>query len=399
MPSDPALTAAQARDALPDPAITSAAISLVSALGVLRRQLTLATLLTSSDGTILEASAAARTVIRAPRGPLPGKQIFAFIAQVDRTRMRSALRDACTRDGLVQTKAMLTPRQGDAAASLQLALVRESALTLPGRGSGVGENSSAINDGDAPATVRWLILPDYESAEQTPAPGQFEALTRLCQLQFDPESDLRTLLSRVIRLCLQAVPDADDASLVIGSPLRPTLTVATSAAAQHLDGMQHQRGSGPALDAYRSHRPVALSPPAVGEQLGLGSHPQAAALTSLLIVPLSSHGHATGVLTLYARRSQRLATMTTLREVMPFVEAAQSLTRQAQSHDEMRRTEQQLETALLSRAVIDQAKGMLMALLACDADQAFEHLTRLSSNRHEKVRDVAQAMVDRSRPA
>jgi AmiR/NasT family two-component response regulator len=37
---------------------------------------------------------------------------------------------------------------------------------------------------------------------------------------------------------------------------------------------------------------------------------------------------------------------------------------------------------------------MIMVTLKCDADVAFAHLVRMSSSRHEKVRDVAQGMVD-----
>jgi transcriptional regulator with GAF, ATPase, and Fis domain len=230
--------------------------------------------------------------------------------------------------------------------------------------------------------------------EQTPLLRQLEAYTRLCRLRVDAGSDLRSLLARVIQLCAHAVLEADDVSLVIGSPMHPTLTVASSAAAQTVDGVQHLRGCGPALDAYRSHRPVALGTRAVAEHPGLRDDPQAAVVTSLLALPLIIEGRATGVLTLYARRSQRLATMTALREAMPFVEVAQTLFRETQSYAEMRQTTKQLEAALISRAVIDQAKGMVMAGMICDADEAFAHLSRLSSARHQKLRDVAQGMVD-----
>lgn len=344
--------------------------------------LPLATVLTSASGRILEANAAARTVLRVPRGPLPGKPIFAFIVQDDRSRLRQALTRAGAVDELVQTTAMLAPRTGVVAASSHLALAREPS---PEPATRLGETSPS---------VRWIILPDYESAERTPSHQQLEALTRLCQLRVDADSDLRSMLNRVARLCLQAVSNADDVSLVLGSPLQPTLTLTSSATAQHLDGVQHLRAAGPVLDAYQSHRPVALSAESVAEHPGLRDDAQAATVTSLLAIPLIIDGLAIGVLTLYARGSQRLATMMTLREAMPFVEAAQTLIRDTQSRAEMMHTQAQLETALTSRAVIDQAKGMLMAFLTCDADEAFEHLTRLSSSRHEKLRTVAQSMVD-----
>ena len=53
-----------------------------------------------------------------------------------------------------------------------------------------------------------------------------------------------------------------------------------------------------------------------------------------------------------------------------------------------------LGRALESRAVIDQAKGIVMADRHVDAETAFEHLVRLSSTRHVKLKEIAQEIVD-----
>ena len=53
-----------------------------------------------------------------------------------------------------------------------------------------------------------------------------------------------------------------------------------------------------------------------------------------------------------------------------------------------------LEKALTSRAVIDQAKGVLMARLGIDADAAFARLVGLSNRLNVKVRDIAQLVVE-----
>jgi hypothetical protein len=55
----------------------------------------------------------------------------------------------------------------------------------------------------------------------------------------------------------------------------------------------------------------------------------------------------------------------------------------------------QLEQALPSRAVIDQAIGIVMAESRCDAEQAFAALTRASNNRNMKLRDLATEIVTR----
>ncbi len=46
-----------------------------------------------------------------------------------------------------------------------------------------------------------------------------------------------------------------------------------------------------------------------------------------------------------------------------------------------------------SRAVIEQAKGILMAQRRCGADEAFDVLVRLSQETHRKLREIAEAIV------
>ena len=53
----------------------------------------------------------------------------------------------------------------------------------------------------------------------------------------------------------------------------------------------------------------------------------------------------------------------------------------------------QLRTAMASRAVIEQAKGVLMLLTGCGDQVAFDLLTHMSSHTHRKVRDIAQELV------
>jgi AmiR/NasT family two-component response regulator len=55
---------------------------------------------------------------------------------------------------------------------------------------------------------------------------------------------------------------------------------------------------------------------------------------------------------------------------------------------------QHLQTALASRAVIDQAKGILMERYRLTAAQAFDALARLSNETNTKVRDLAAHLVD-----
>ena len=64
------------------------------------------------------------------------------------------------------------------------------------------------------------------------------------------------------------------------------------------------------------------------------------------------------------------------------------------THAEALQTEvAQLRTAMASRAVIEQAKGILMLLTHCGEQTAFDLLSHMSSYTHRKVRDVAAALT------
>ncbi|HEV7872446.1 MAG TPA: PAS and ANTAR domain-containing protein [Modestobacter sp.] len=53
----------------------------------------------------------------------------------------------------------------------------------------------------------------------------------------------------------------------------------------------------------------------------------------------------------------------------------------------------QLRQAMASRAAIEQAKGVLMLLMGCGDQVAFDLLAHISSHTHRKVRDVAVAIT------
>ena len=53
-----------------------------------------------------------------------------------------------------------------------------------------------------------------------------------------------------------------------------------------------------------------------------------------------------------------------------------------------------METALASRGVIEQAKGILMAAQRCSAEEAFDLLRRASQRENRKLRDIATQIVE-----
>lgn len=76
-----------------------------------------------------------------------------------------------------------------------------------------------------------------------------------------------------------------------------------------------------------------------------------------------------------------------------FATAASATITSAQRQQRSRQHIEQLERALVSRAVIDQAKGVLMAVHRCTADEAFRMLVDRSQYENVKLHDVAHTLL------
>lgn len=87
--------------------------------------------------------------------------------------------------------------------------------------------------------------------------------------------------------------------------------------------------------------------------------------------------------------------LTTPREEQPLPTAVTSAgeTELAIEILQLRARNEQLEQALVSRAVIDQARGMVMALAPCSSHRAWGLLVEVSQHCNVKLRDVAAALV------
>jgi len=63
------------------------------------------------------------------------------------------------------------------------------------------------------------------------------------------------------------------------------------------------------------------------------------------------------------------------------------------AYGQAQRTATQLKDSVAARAITDQAKGILMHALGCDAEEALRHLRRESQRRHLKVTEVAAQII------
>lgn len=174
---------------------------------------------------------------------------------------------------------------------------------------------------------------------------------------------------------------------------KPQAVAASDAAATALDELQNGLGQGPCLTALRQK--TTLLVPDLTEETRWGPYVRTAAehgVSSILAVPLDLSGDADAVLNLYSGCSNGFSNED--------VAMAEAFARQAASSlrlilriSQLREARTDLSAAMQSRTVIDMAIGAIMAQSRCDRDTAFNILTRTSSARNVKLRDVAATVI------
>ena len=112
---------------------------------------------------------------------------------------------------------------------------------------------------------------------------------------------------------------------------------------------------------------------------------------SVTLVYLSGAGAVT--LSLFGARPHALESgQLTLAELLTAVGGA--LMGNAAEYGDARRTALQLSAGAESRALVDQAKGMLMQVLGCSAEDALDKMRQISQEENLRVTDIAQRIID-----
>jgi GAF domain-containing protein len=206
--------------------------------------------------------------------------------------------------------------------------------------------------------------------------------------------DLRDVLTRVAEYAVAAIPGADGAGLTLLEAGHGDTIVATAAFVAEVDAIQYAIDEGPCITAAREGRTVrcgALGDDTQWPQFGprvkrLGVH-------SVLSLPLLIPGGVVGAMNVYAHPVNSFDDHAVEIGELFAVPAAIAV-QNAQVLAQTKRLAHQLQAALTSRAVIDQALGILMSRTGSTAEQAFDRLRDRSQSDNVKLRDVAQRVVD-----
>jgi GAF domain-containing protein len=172
-------------------------------------------------------------------------------------------------------------------------------------------------------------------------------------------------------------------------------TACSDPLASEADRVQYHSGEGPSVHAMRHARAVNIRDTATSNSWTRFCR-QAASLgiRSCYAVPLINDREPVGALTLYARRPGAFGPEQVAQAAKFAGHASGALTlslRMASCADQ----NDQLRSSIVSRAVIDQALGVIMATERCPQDKAFALLRSASQNTNVKIRDLAATIVTR----
>jgi GAF domain-containing protein len=224
----------------------------------------------------------------------------------------------------------------------------------------------------------------------SPLSSSLVALSRF----FVGDGTLHETLSRVADLTIEAVAPAQLAGITMIVEGRERTAIFTDETAPEVDQAQYDSGEGPCLEAFREQRITHID--STLEEGPWMEFRQAAAgrgIRSTLSLPLLVNKSAVGALNLYAR-DERAFGDADVDTASQFAAQAAIVLANARAYWDAHELSVGLAEAMKRRAVIEQAKGMLMAAQGCDEDAAFALLVQASQRENVKLREVAQRIVD-----
>ncbi len=212
--------------------------------------------------------------------------------------------------------------------------------------------------------------------------------------------DVVELLTRLADRCVEVL-DVGAAGLMLAGPDGELRVMASSSETMRvLELFELQSEEGPCLDCYRSGKPVMSKNLAIANSRWprFAAEALASGFRSVQALPMHLRGTVLGALNLFHVEAGEMQSAD--------VEAAQALADvatiailQHRATLEAQVVNQQLQNALNSRVVIEQAKGMVAERQNFNMEQSFSALRNHARNHNLRLAEVAQAIIAGSLPA
>lgn len=210
--------------------------------------------------------------------------------------------------------------------------------------------------------------------------------------------DIIELLTRLVEQCVELLA-ADAGGIMLADALGQLRVVAASSEdARLVELMQLQNDQGPCLDCYRRAAPVSvadLTEAADRWPLFVAAAMRRPVFRAVHAVPLRLRGEAIGALNLWhhhpgSMTTDDLALGQALADVATIAILQERAIRRAEVLNE------QLQAALTSRVIIEQAKGVLAQHSQLHMDEAFNLMRRYARAHNKRLADVARDLTERA---
>ena len=220
-----------------------------------------------------------------------------------------------------------------------------------------------------------------------------QLLRALSRVVFADRS-LQEVLSEITDIARRNIPGAVSTSITLVRDDRGFTAAHAGEMALAADELQYEKGYGPCLDAGRGNVVLRVDDMRTEQRWpDYVSRTAQTGVRSSLSVPLPYQGTSIGALNNYSTEPAAFATPESLAAALEVAETIAVVVSNADAHAQLGEQARNMRLAMDSRAVIEQAKGVLMAQRHIDADEAFDVLREASQRYNRKLRDIAAGIV------
>jgi GAF domain-containing protein len=204
------------------------------------------------------------------------------------------------------------------------------------------------------------------------------------------------VLTDITRIAARGIPGAESTSITLLRNEKAFTAAHYGDMALAADELQYARGSGPCMDAGRGGVLLRVDDMRAEERWpDYVAHVVATTpVRSSLSVPLPYQGNSIGALNNYSSKPNSFSSPKSVEAGREVAEVVAVAVANADAHWQLGEQARNMRIAMDSRAVIEQAKGVLMAQRHVNAEEAFEILREASQRYNRKLREIAQGIVD-----
>jgi transcriptional regulator with GAF, ATPase, and Fis domain len=206
--------------------------------------------------------------------------------------------------------------------------------------------------------------------------------------------DALELLTVLVERSVDLLGVAASGLLIADGQDQMRLTASSSESVRLLELYQIQNDEGPCLECYRTGTPVSIGSmeEARSRWPRFAEAASRAGFVGVLALPLRLRGHVIGALNLFDANGI-LSDPTTHPVAQAMADVATIAILQERFGRQREVLNEQLQSALTSRVVIEQAKGVLATRLDLGMEEAFERLRKRSRDDRRRLVEVAEEVV------